>query len=136
MSAAQNLSYAAIQVLHNFGAVAVVSGSLSALLLHEKMIRKKLAYLTLTGWMLQGASGATFGMVSYYYHGQFPDISGVATVALGIKIICVTAGFLLLVVYLWRGECWSEQQVNGAWLSSSVMAVTAISAAAFLRWFS
>lgn len=136
MSTAQNLSYAAIQVVHNFGAVAVVSGSLFALRLREKAMRRKLAWLTLAGWMTQGASGATFGMVSYYYYREFPDISGIAVVALGTKMVCVAVGILLLAVYLWRSEHWPEQQGNKAWLASSALAVTAISAAAFLRWFS
>lgn len=136
MSVAQNLSYAVIQVVHNFGAVAVVSGSLFALRLHEEAMRRKLAYLALAGWVTQGASGATFGMVSYYYYHQFPDISGVAVFALGIKMVCVATGVLLLTAYLWRGEHWSDPQKNAMWLSSSALAVTAISAAAFLRWFS
>jgi len=136
MSAAQNLSYAAIQVVHNFGAVAVVSGSLLGLRLIEQATRRKLAYLALAGWMTQAASGATFGMVSYYYYHKFPDISGIATFALGIKMSCVAAGILLLAAYLWRGERWPEQQVNMVWVAASALAVTAISAAAFLRWFS
>jgi hypothetical protein len=136
MSAAQNLSYAAIQVVHNFGAVAVVGGSLVALRLREKAARRKLAYLALAGWLTQAASGATFGMVSYHYYGKFPDISGIATYALGIKMLCATLGILMLASYLWRGERWTEQGRSKVWLSSSALGVTALSAAAFLRWFS
>lgn len=136
MSAAQNLSYSAIQVIHNLGAVAVVGGSLAALRLGEKAARRKLAYLVLGGWFTQAASGATFGMVSYHYYHQLPDISGIAIYALGIKMTCVTLGILLLAAYLWRGGSLTEQGGDRVWLSSSALAITAISAAAFLRWFS
>ena len=136
MSATQNLSYAVIQVVHNFGAVAVVGGSLIAWRVREKAAQRKLGYLALAGWLTQAASGATFGMVTYYYHHQLPDISGIATYALGVKMICATLGILTLAAYLWRGERWTEQARNQVWLSSSVLAITALSAAAFLRWFS
>src|SRR5512146_490387 len=135
MSFAQNLSYSAVQVVHNLGAVATVGGSLSALWLRDHVTRRRLAYLALGGWMTQAASGATFGAVSYYYYHQFPDISGIAIYALGIKMICATLGILLLIVYVWRGEHWAEATENKVWLSSSILAVTAISAAAVLRWF-
>lgn len=136
MSSAQNLIYAIIQVVHNFGAVAVVAGSLLALVLHERATRKRLAVLTLLGWLTQAASGATFGMTTFYYHHELPDISGIATYALGIKMLCASLGILLLATYLWRGERWKDQQVHGIWISSSVLAATALTSAAFLRWFS
>jgi NADH:ubiquinone oxidoreductase subunit 6 (subunit J) len=136
MSATQNLSYAVIQVVHNFGAVAVVGGSLIAWRVREKAARRKLGYLALAGWLTQAASGATFGMVTYYYHQQLPDIGGIATYALSIKMICATLGILMLAAYLWRSERWSEQDRSRVWLSSSALAITALSAAAFLRWFS
>lgn len=136
MSTTQNLSYSVIQVVHNFGAVAVVGGSLAALRLREKAARRKLGYLALAGWLTQAASGATFGIVTYYYHHQLPDISGIATYALGIKMICATLGILMLAAYLWRSASWTEQGRNRVWHSSSALAITALSAAAFLRWFS
>ena len=136
MSAAQNLSYSVVQVVHNFGAVATVGGSLIATRLRDNVTRRRLAYMVLTGWVTQAVSGATFGMVSYYYYHQFPDISGIAIDALGVKMICVTLGILLLLAYLWLSSSWSESGKCKAWAGSSVLAVTAISAAAFLRWFS
>ena len=136
MSAAQNLSYSVIQVVHNFGAVATVGGSLIATRLRDNVTRRRLAYVVLTGWVTQAVSGATFGMVSYYYYHQFPDISGIAIDALGVKMVCVTLGILLLLAYLWLSNSWSESGKSKAWAGSSVLAVTAISAAAFLRWFS
>jgi hypothetical protein len=136
MSFAQNLSYSAIQVVHNFGAVATVGGSLVALRLHDKATRRKLAYLVLGGWMTQAISGATFGLVSYWYYGHFPDISGIAIYALGLKMVCASLGIVLSAIYLWRCMGWSQIARGRAWLASSMLAVTAISAAAFLRWFS
>jgi len=135
MSFVQNLSYSTIQVVHNFGAVATVGGSLVALSLREKATRRRLAYLVLGGWLTQAASGAAFGLVSYYYYHQFPDISGIAIYALGTKMICASVGTLLCAIYLWRCAGWSQIARTRAWLSSSVLAITAISAAAFLRWF-
>jgi hypothetical protein len=136
MSAAQNLSYSVIQVVHNFGAVAVVGGSLAALRLREKATRRRLGYLVLTGWVTQAASGATFGMVTYHYYRRLPDISGIAVYALGIKMTCATLAILLLAAFLWRGENWAERAGSRIWHSSSALAIIALAAAAFLRWFS
>ena len=135
MSDAQNLAYSVVQVLHNFGAVAAVGGSLAATKIKSTDARKKLAWLALSGWGTQGASGAAFGAVSYYYYGRFPDISGIAVAALLIKMACVATGFLLLAAYLYWSANWTERKRNGAWHASSTLAVTALSAAAFLRWF-
>lgn len=136
MSAAQNLSYSVIQVVHNFGAVATVGGSVIATRLRDDVMRRRLANLVLTGWVTQAVSGATFGMVTYHFYHQLPDISGIAVDALGIKMACATLGILLLAAYLWQSHRWTEQGKNNAWISSSVLAITAISGAAFLRWFS
>jgi len=136
MSATQNLAYAIVQVAHNLGAVAVVGGSFAAMKFRGVDIRKKLAWIALTGWGTQAASGAAFGAVSYYYYHQFPDISGVAVAALVIKMVCVAIGFLLLATYLFRGINWPVAKTNLVWIASATLAVTALSAAAFLRWFS
>ncbi len=135
MSLAQSLSYATVQAVHNLGAVATVGGSLSALWLRDHGVRRRLAYLALGGWLTQALTGASFGMVSYHYYHQFPNISGIAIYALEIKMGCATLGILLLTTYLWRGAKWLDEGRNAVWLSSAVLAVTAISAAAFLRWF-
>lgn len=136
MSATQNLAYAVIQVVHNFGAVAAVGGSLAATKSSSMNTRKKLAWLALAGWGTQGVSGAAFGAVSYYFYHQFPDISGIAVAALIVKMVCVATGFLLLAAYLSWGENWPEEKISHAWFASSALAATALSAAAFLRWFS
>lgn len=135
MSVAQNLAYAVVQVIHNLGAVATVGGALAATRLRDADKRMKLARLALGGWGVQIASGAAFGAVSYYFYHQFPDISGIALVALEIKMACATFGFLLLTLYLFRSKNWTTTRVNGAWIASCLLAVTALSAAAFLRWF-
>jgi hypothetical protein len=135
MSATQNLAYAVIQVAHNFGAVAAVGGSLAATKFRGADTRNQLAWLALSGWGTQAISGAAFGAISYYFYHQFPDISGIAVIALIIKMVCAALGFLLLAVYLSKGENWAVARMNRAWIVSSALAVTALSAAAFLRWF-
>jgi len=136
MSVAQNLSYSIVQVAHNFGAVAVVGGSLSAMMYRGVETRKVLAWVTLAGWGMQAVSGATFGAVSFYFYRQFPDISGVALDALIIKMVCVAIGFILLATYLLGSSNWTTGRLNSIWVASSVLAITALSAAAILRWFS
>lgn len=136
MSAAQNLTYAVIQVVHNFGAVATVGGSFSALAFRGVDTRKKLARIVLGGWCVQAASGATFGATSYYFYHQLPDIGRIATDALVIKMSCVAAGILLLATYILKSGSWSVARINGSWHASSTLAVIALSSAAVLRWFS
>ncbi|OGS93249.1 MAG: hypothetical protein A2061_02290 [Gallionellales bacterium GWA2_59_43] len=142
MNTVQNLAYSAVQVVHNFGAVATVGGSVTAMLAPPES-RKKLAWLAFAGWSTQAISGPTFGMVSYYYYGRFPDISGVAIAALTIKILCVAAGVMLVAAYLcpcarYLTSCTScmERFRSLVWPASTILAATALSAAAFLRWFS
>lgn len=135
MSVRQNLAYASIQVIHNFGAVAAVGGSLAAATAERMELRKKLAWLALAGWGTQAVSGAAFGAVSYYFYHRFPDIAGIATTALGIKMVCAALGFVLLCSYLLFGNKWKEGRASMVLSTSFVLAITAISAAAFLRWF-
>lgn len=136
MSDTQNLIYATIQVAHNLGAVAVVGGSLCGVIFKHPGVRKRLAWLTLAGWGTQALSGATFGAVTYYFSHHLPDIGDIATGALLFKMICVTAGLVLLAAYLFWGANWPEERRKGAWIASSTLALSALCAAAFLRWFS
>lgn len=136
MSAAQNASYAVAQLAHNFGSVAVVGGSIAALLLMNAEVRKKMAWLVLVGWGLQAISGAFFGLISYTFDQQFPDISGIAKVSLLTKMICTATGFILLLIYILRDKRWAEGERDRVWFSSSALAVVAMSSAAILRWFS
>jgi hypothetical protein len=136
MSVIQNLAYAVVQVAHNFGAVAAVGGTLAAMKFRGVDTRRKLAWLVLAGLATQAASGAAFGAVSYFFYHRFPDIAGIAIVALAIKIFCVSIGFLLMATYLFRGDNWTVAKMNRMWIAASALTVTALSAAAFLRWFS
>ena len=71
----QNLGYALTQVVHNFGASAVIGGAIASLWLAPRPeMDRSLGWLVLSGWAAQMASGATFGAISFYYYGQFPDI--------------------------------------------------------------
>lgn len=134
----QNLGYALIQVLHNFGAAATVGGALFGRwpVRQPAEVRRRLAWLVLTAWALQGASGAGFGAWSYMHYGQFPDIAGIAVAALLIKMACAGAGFLVAAAYLRFGTVWTEARQERAWSGLWALAATALTAAAFLRWFS
>jgi len=136
MSNTQNLAYAVVQVVHNFGAVATVGSSLAALRLRNPATRTKLAQLALGGWITQGVSGAAFGATSYYFYQRLPDIAGIAVDALLVKMACVAVAITLLATYLWRSSSWGETSCQSAWVLSSALAITALAAAAFLRWFS
>ena len=122
----QNLAYALIQLVHNFGAVAVVGGAVAA---------HWLAWLVLGGWLAQAASGAGFGAISYLFYGQFPDIHAIARAALLLKMACATGGILLAAGYLRRGADWLPARRDTVWTLLLALAVTALASAAFLRWF-
>lgn len=134
----QNLLYALVQLAHNFGAVAVAGGALLGRwpVATELARRRPLAWLVLGGWALQGVSGAGFGAISFAYYGQFPDIHGVAVVALLVKMACAVAGFVLAAAWLRHGKRWGARQEERAWSVLILLGATALSAAAFLRWFS
>lgn len=132
----QNLAYAVIQIVHNFGAAAVVGSAAYALWPGQDGMRKPLAWIMLAGWAVQAASGGAFGGVSWFYYGRFPDIHGIAIAALMIKLGCAFVGFVLAAAYLYRGSAWSERAQQIAWYVLATLAATALTAAAFLRWFS
>jgi len=132
----QNLIYALIQVTHNFGAAAIVGIGVYETWLVRGSPERRLAWLLAIVWALQASSGALFGIVTYYYDGQLPDIHGVAVDALVIKIICAVLGFVLAVSYAKWGSGWSAQKCRLIWGASFALGAVALSAAAFLRWFS
>lgn len=134
----QNLAYATVQIVHNFGAVAVVGSAACALWPGPWQIRmrKQLAWVMSAGWAAQAVSGSAFGGISWLYYGQFPDIHGIAIAALVIKIMCAAAGFILAAAYLRSGIAWSERAQQAAWRVLAALAAIALTAAAFLRWFS
>jgi hypothetical protein len=134
----QNLIYALIQVIHNFGAVTVVGTAASALWLvrGSVAVRQRLSFLLALAWAIQAVSGMLFGATTYFYEKQLPDIHGIAVDALVIKIVCALTGFILAVVYVKSHSGWSADKQFFAWRISLVLGVVALSSAAFLRWFS
>jgi hypothetical protein len=135
MSTAQNLAYSIIQVAHNFGAAAAVGGTFAGIKLKDAGVRKKLAWLAAAGLAVQGASGAAFGAVSHYFYHAFPDISGIALTALGIKMACAAAGFFALTAMLVARTNWSPTLTDRVWTATFALTATALAAAAVLRWF-
>ena len=81
-------------------------------------------------------SGAGLGAISLYYYGRFPAISGIATTALAIKIVCASVGCFLAVLYLLRAAHWPDAIRWRIWQVLTGLGGTALTAAAFLRWFS
>ena len=132
-----SLVYTGVQILHNFGAVAVVGSPAMAWWFARDNLaaQGRLAWLLVIGWAAQGASGAGFGMTSYFLKGQLPEISGVALIALVAKIACVTSGFAVGVLYLNMASRWSVATRLKVWQGMLALAGTALTAAAFLRWF-
>ena len=124
----QNLIYALIQVAHNFGATAIVAlAGYSAWGVSGRPQRRR-ALLLAALWALQAFSGALFGAVTYFYDHQLPDIHGVAVDALVIKMGCAVLGISLALHAAKTGR--------PLWGLSFLLGLTALSAAAFLRWFS
>ena len=134
----RNLAYALVQVVHNFGAATVIGTAVASLwfVRDNIAIQGKLALVMAVAWAVQLLSGAAFGATSYYYAGHFPDIHGVAIAALGIKLVCASAGFLLAASYVKWGSVWPARGRFYTWCALTALAVTALSSAAFLRWFS
>ncbi len=133
----QNLAYALIQLVHNFGAVAIVGGAAAArwLVRDAPATQRRLAWLVLAGWLAQSASGAGFGAVSYLFYGQFPDIHAIARVALMVKLACAAGGILLAAAYLRLAADWLPERRGTVWNTLLLLGVTALASAAFLRWF-
>ena len=136
--ALQDLLYALTQVAHNFGAVAVTAGALFARwpVRQSPTHQHRLAGLVLTGWLVQAGSGATLGAISLAFHGALPDIHGLALAALFLKMACATTGILTSAACLKWAAQWSVQGQDAAWTLLLALAVSALSATAFLRWMS
>jgi hypothetical protein len=134
----ENLAYALAQVVHNFGAVAVVGGAAFALWAGASSSQREagLARLVGLGWAVQLASGTGLGAVSYYYYGRLPELHPVALAALDIKIGCAVAGLAVALRFHYRAESWNEGRRKLAWQALTALGAAALAAAAFLRWFS
>lgn len=132
----ENLSYAVVQVAHNFGAVAVMGGATFALYPGTAALHHKLAWLVGFGWVTQIISGITFAAVSYHYYGKLPDIHGIAMTALIIKMLCAVFGVSTIIAYLRYSANLTIEHRHLAWQLLAALGLTALTAAAFLRWFS
>lgn len=133
----QDLAYAVVQVAHNFGAATVTGSAAFALWPSDQpqRLQRRLAWLLLAGWAVQAASGAALGVVSFVYHGEFPDIHGIALGALTLKAACAVSGFLAAALYLRAERRWDTRRRRRVWRLQAGLGATALTAAAFLRWF-
>lgn len=133
----ENLGYAIVQLVHNFGAAAVVGVPIFALYPAAQPIpiQRKFAWLAGLSWGAQALSGMGFGAVSYYFYEKLPDLHGVAFTALVIKIACAVGGVSIAMRYLRQAADWTVEQRRTTWKLLAVLGVTALAAAAFLRWF-
>ncbi|MDP2760267.1 MAG: hypothetical protein Q8O64_07660 [Sideroxyarcus sp.] len=134
----QNLGYAIVQVVHNFGATAVVGGAAFMLYMAPQPVplQRKFAWLVGFGWGTQALSGMAFGAISYHYYGKFPDIHSIAIAALVVKMLCAVLGLSTVALYLRYADGWAGRQRHVVWRILFALGATALSAAAFLRWFS
>lgn len=133
----ENLAYALTQVVHNFGAAAVLGGAIFALWPVSRLeYGRTFGWLILGAWGAQIASGGLFGLTSFYFYGETPDLSRIAMIALAVKVGAATSGFLLAAIYLLRGQNWGHMSVVRVFKGLAALAAIALTAAAFLRWFS
>ncbi|HEY5604439.1 MAG TPA: hypothetical protein VIM41_15160 [Gammaproteobacteria bacterium] len=134
---AVDYAYALVQVAHNFGAVAVAGSPAAAWLWvrEQRGAPELLAWLTVSGWLVQAMSGVGFGLTTYLSRGELPEVTGLALIALYIKVACAAAGFSLSLFYLLAAPQWRGQSQCWIWPGLCALGITALSAAAFLRWF-
>jgi len=133
----ENLAYALTQVVHNFGAAGVLGGAIFALWPTPRLeYARTFAWLILVAWGMQIASGGLFGVTSLFYYDETPDLSRIALAALSVKVAAAITGFSLAAFYLYRGREWSRVSVKRTFRSLAALGAVALTAAAFLRWFS
>ncbi|MEK6748107.1 MAG: hypothetical protein AABY83_02720 [Pseudomonadota bacterium] len=134
---AAETAYALVQVAHNFGAVAVVGSPAAAWLWVREQRRAPsvLMWLVGVGWWLQIASGVGFAATSYLSRGELPETSGVALIALSIKVGCAICALSMVGVYAWRRHTQGLQSQIWVWPILSAIGAVALVNAALLRWF-
>lgn len=134
----QNFIYALIQILHNFGAVAIVGIAAASLWLAggNTVLLHRLAIFTALAWLIQAMSGAFFGLSTFYFEHHLPDIHGIAVDALIVKMLCAASGIILAVMYIKRDAQLSVASATSIWRILLALGVVALCSAAFLRWFS
>lgn len=132
-----NLIYALLQVVHNFGAAAVVGGPIAAYWLARGNypLQRRLAWLVVCGAIVQIGSGIGFGLTSYFLKGHVPELEGVALIALVVKIFCVISSFAVMLGYVIFAKQSTLYRQRNAWFSAAMLGSIAFSAAAFLRWY-
>lgn len=134
----QDLGYAIVQTAHNFGAVAVVGGAASMVYMAPQpvLLQRKFAWLVGLGWGTQALSGLIFGAISYHFYGKLPDIHGIAVAALSVKMICAAFGLALVALHFRYAGSWAGARSHVVWKMLLMLGATALTAAAFMRWFS
>ncbi len=134
----ENLAYALVQLVHNFGAVAVTAAPVAATrpACATSAARAALVRLVVVAWALQVASGVSFGLTSLHYYGVLPDLGSIARTALVVKVLCAAGGLALSALLLARGARWSARAHERSWNALAGFGATALAGAAVLRWFS
>lgn len=134
------LVYTLVQAAHNLGAVAVVASPAVALGSRGRGERleineRRLAWILLAAWGLQAASGAGFAAASYGLKGELPEIAGVALASLAIKMAATACGIVLGVALLRARRLAGGRPRAVAWGLALGLALSALTAAAPLRWY-
>lgn len=127
-----NALYALVQIAHNFGAVAAIGLPLAALR-YAAADPPKIYRSTIAAWIVQVVSGVGFGLVSYFVVDELPQISGLAFVALCVKIICAALAVAVAALLLARKGAMPDR---AALASLTALGALALFSAAILRWFS
>jgi hypothetical protein len=127
------LVYALVQVVHNLGAAVLVACPAAALAWQGRSaaVERRLAWTLLAVWGLQAASGAGFAATSYGFKGQLPEVAGAALAALAIKVAATVAGLGVAALQLRR----DRRPATASWIAGMTLALVAVTAAAFLRWY-
>jgi uncharacterized membrane protein YjfL (UPF0719 family) len=99
-------------------------------------MQRRLFFFAGIGWLIQAVSGPSFGIASINFHGSLPDIYGIAVTALSIKIVCVVIGLLLTATLLLKRSGSNGNISTAKFAGHFTLGVVALTAAAFLRWYS
>lgn len=128
----EELVYSLIQVIHNLNGAVALGLPLFWLWYRPQHPRptRLLTVLALV-WILQGATGAIFGVASFSFYGTLPDLHPIAFAALLLKVVCVMVATVLCLWFMRRRKAAGKR---GLWFWLTLLAATALAAAAVLRW--